>query len=427
MTDYLIKTGLQSYLDKLGFETVGYGCTTCIGNSGPLDPDIEKAVTSNDLVAASVLSGNRNFEARVHQNIKSNFLMSPPLVVAFALAGRADVDMSSEPIGKDSAGQDVYLKDLWPSLTEIRDQMSSALKPEVFKKLYADFAEQNPKWNEIRPRPAMFTSGTASPLIFRSRRSSRTSRLSPAPSPRSRARGPWAFLATRSRPITFRPPAPSRRTRRPVVPRGKRRRVRRTSILTVHGVQRPHHDPRHLCECPHQKLDDSAKRRHRVEGGLTIHHPVASRCSSRRLHEIPVRRHPLVVSPGRNTAPVPVATGLPKAPASSASKPSSPSFERIHRSNLVGMASCRSNPRRVSAKPSVSTAPRPTTSRSGEPSSPTGCHPYHHSQGRHQDNLAVNFASIPPSKSTTTATAASCSTSCANSLSAVAKASLKPA
>ena len=149
VTDYLIKTGLQSYLDKLGFETVGYGCTTCIGNSGPLDPDIEKAVTSNDLVAASVLSGNRNFEARVHQNIKSNFLMSPPLVVAFALAGRADVDMSSEPIGKDSAGQDVYLKDLWPSLTEIRDQMSSALKPEVFKKLYADFAEQNPKWNEI--------------------------------------------------------------------------------------------------------------------------------------------------------------------------------------------------------------------------------------------------------------------------------------
>ncbi|MEZ5413595.1 MAG: aconitate hydratase AcnA [Opitutaceae bacterium] len=149
VTDYLTKTGLQSYLDKLGFETVGYGCTTCIGNSGPLDPDIEKAVTSNDLVAASVLSGNRNFEARVHQNIKSNFLMSPPLVVAFALAGRADVDMSSEPIGKDSAGQDVYLKDLWPSLTEIRDQMSSALKPEVFKKLYADFAEQNPKWNEI--------------------------------------------------------------------------------------------------------------------------------------------------------------------------------------------------------------------------------------------------------------------------------------
>ncbi|MFM1852616.1 MAG: aconitate hydratase [Verrucomicrobiota bacterium] len=149
VTDYLAKTGLQPYLDQLGFQTVGYGCTTCIGNSGPLNPEIEKAVTSNDLVAASVLSGNRNFEARVHQNIKSNFLMSPPLVVAFALAGRADIDLSSQPIAKDKAGQDVYLKDLWPSLKEIRDQMAAALKPEVFKALYTDFASQNPKWNEI--------------------------------------------------------------------------------------------------------------------------------------------------------------------------------------------------------------------------------------------------------------------------------------
>ncbi len=149
VTDYLNKTGLTPYLDQLGFQTVGYGCTTCIGNSGPLDPAIEKAVVDNDLVAASVLSGNRNFEARVHQNIKSNFLMSPPLVVAFALAGRVDLDLSSDPIGPDQAGADVYLKDIWPSLQEIRDEMSSALKPEVFKSLYRDFAEQNPKWNEI--------------------------------------------------------------------------------------------------------------------------------------------------------------------------------------------------------------------------------------------------------------------------------------
>jgi aconitate hydratase len=149
VTDYLNKTGLSPYLDKLGFQTVGYGCTTCIGNSGPLDPAIENAVVDHDLVAASVLSGNRNFEARVHQNIKSNFLMSPPLVVAFALAGRVDLNMSTDPIGQDKAGADVYLKDLWPSLQEIRDEMSSALKPEVFKELYRDFAGQNPKWNEI--------------------------------------------------------------------------------------------------------------------------------------------------------------------------------------------------------------------------------------------------------------------------------------
>ncbi len=149
VTDYLNKTGLSQYLDTLGFQTVGYGCTTCIGNSGPLHPAIEEAVTKNDLVAASVLSGNRNFEARVHQNIKANFLMSPPLVVAFALAGRVDIDLSSEPIGTGKDGQPVFLRDIWPSQKEVRDVMSTALSPEIFRKLYTDFASQNPKWNEI--------------------------------------------------------------------------------------------------------------------------------------------------------------------------------------------------------------------------------------------------------------------------------------
>ena len=148
VTDYLNKTGLQTYLDQLGFQTVGYGCTTCIGNSGPLDAKIEEAVVKNDLVAASVLSGNRNFEARVHQNIKANFLMSPPLVVAFALAGRVDKDLTTEPIGEGTNGP-VFLKDIWPSLTEVRDTLQAALKPEVFRALYTDFAAQNPKWNEI--------------------------------------------------------------------------------------------------------------------------------------------------------------------------------------------------------------------------------------------------------------------------------------
>ena len=149
VTDYLNKTGLTPYLDRLGFQTVGYGCTTCIGNSGPLDAKIEEAVVKNDLVAASVLSGNRNFEARVHQNIKANFLMSPPLVVAFALAGRVDIDLSTEPIGTGSDGAPVFLKDLWPSIQDVRNQMQAALKPEVFRRLYTDFAAQNPKWNEI--------------------------------------------------------------------------------------------------------------------------------------------------------------------------------------------------------------------------------------------------------------------------------------
>jgi aconitate hydratase len=149
VSDYLQKTGLQPYLDQLGFNLVGYGCTTCIGNSGPLAAPVDETVTRHDVVAASVLSGNRNFEARVHQSIKANFLMSPPLVVAFAIAGRVNIDLTNEPIGKAKDGRDVMLKDVWPTLGEVRSHMESALKPEVFRSLYRDFAGQNPKWNEI--------------------------------------------------------------------------------------------------------------------------------------------------------------------------------------------------------------------------------------------------------------------------------------
>jgi aconitate hydratase len=150
VTDYLNKTGLQPYLDKLGFNLVGYGCTTCIGNSGPLAAPIEDAIHKHNLIAASVSSGNRNFEARIHQSIKANFLMSPPLVVAFALAGRVDIDLTREPIGTGRDSKPVFLKDIWPNLREIRDLMRGALQPDVFRKLYKDFAAQNPEWNEIQ-------------------------------------------------------------------------------------------------------------------------------------------------------------------------------------------------------------------------------------------------------------------------------------
>lgn len=149
VTEYLTKTGLQSHLDAIGFELVGYGCTTCIGNSGPLDPAIESEIIEKDIVAASVLSGNRNFEARVHQNVKANFLMSPPLVVAFALAGTVVKDVTTDPIGSDKSGNDVYLKDIWASLDEVREVLSAAFDPETYKKLYSEFADQNPLWNDI--------------------------------------------------------------------------------------------------------------------------------------------------------------------------------------------------------------------------------------------------------------------------------------
>jgi aconitate hydratase len=149
VTSYLEKSGLQEYLNQLGFNLVGYGCTTCIGNSGPLDPAIEQVVTDKDLVAASVLSGNRNFEARVHQSIKANFLMSPPLVVAFALAGRIDIDLTKEPLGSTRSGEDVYLRDIWPTMQEINSFIQSAFDANTYRRLYSDFAEQNPLWNEI--------------------------------------------------------------------------------------------------------------------------------------------------------------------------------------------------------------------------------------------------------------------------------------
>jgi aconitate hydratase len=149
VTDYLNKTGLQKYLDKLGFELVGYGCTTCIGNSGPLDAAIEEAIVDHNLVAASVLSGNRNFEARVHQNIKANFLMSPPLVVAYALAGTVLKDVNLHALGQDKDGNDVFLKDLWASLDEVKEMLQTAYDPETYKRLYSEFAEQNPLWNDI--------------------------------------------------------------------------------------------------------------------------------------------------------------------------------------------------------------------------------------------------------------------------------------
>ncbi|MBD5781790.1 aconitate hydratase AcnA [Pelagicoccus sp. NFK12] len=149
VTDYLAETDLQSSLDALGFNLVGYGCTTCIGNSGPLADPIETAIAKGELVAASVLSGNRNFEARVHGSIKSNFLMSPPLVVAYALAGRVDIDLFEDPLGEDKDGKPVYLKEIWPTNAEIEAEVAKGLKPEMFQRQYSDVASANPEWLKI--------------------------------------------------------------------------------------------------------------------------------------------------------------------------------------------------------------------------------------------------------------------------------------
>jgi len=149
VTEYLTKAGLLPELEKLNFYLAGYGCTTCIGNAGPLDPSIEETITQNDLVCAAVLSGNRNFEARIHPNIKANFLASPPLVVAYAIAGRANIDLSTEPLGNGGDGKPVFLRDVWPSSEEIGAVMQYATDPATSRRLYSDFTKDNPLWNSI--------------------------------------------------------------------------------------------------------------------------------------------------------------------------------------------------------------------------------------------------------------------------------------
>ncbi len=150
VTEYLMQAGLIEPLAKLGFNIVGYGCTTCIGNSGPLPAEVVKAVTSADLVAAAVLSGNRNFEGRIHPYVRANFLASPPLVVAYALAGTVDIDLASEPLGYDTQGAAVYLRDIWPSNQEIAQAISNAVQPEMYKERYADVFSGNETWNAIQ-------------------------------------------------------------------------------------------------------------------------------------------------------------------------------------------------------------------------------------------------------------------------------------
>jgi aconitate hydratase len=149
VTEYLKDSGLLSYLEKIGFYLVGYGCTTCIGNSGPLPDAIANAIQEGDLVAAAVLSGNRNFEGRIHANVRANYLASPPLVVAYALAGSMDVDLSSEPLGNDSQGGRVYLKDIWPSPQEVQETMRNSVRSEMFKKEYSRATEGDERWKNM--------------------------------------------------------------------------------------------------------------------------------------------------------------------------------------------------------------------------------------------------------------------------------------
>jgi aconitate hydratase len=166
VTDYFRKAGVLGDLEALGFNVVGYGCTTCIGNSGPLPPEVSKGIADGDLVVASVLSGNRNFEGRVHPEVKANYLASPPLCVAYALAGTVNIDLGKDPIGTGSDGKPVYLRDIWPSNREISDVIASTIGPELFKQNYANVFGGDSRWNAVKsPEGANYQWDAASTYI----------------------------------------------------------------------------------------------------------------------------------------------------------------------------------------------------------------------------------------------------------------------
>src|SRR5690606_29105957 len=157
VTDYYERAGMMPYLEALGFDLVGYGCTTCIGNSGPLIPEVSKAIADYDLAVASVLSGNRNFEGRIHAEVKMNYLMSPPLVVAYALAGTMDIDLYNEPIGTGKDGQPVYLKDIWPSAADVSAVVQNSIASDMYTKGYADVFAGDERWRSLpTPEGALF-------------------------------------------------------------------------------------------------------------------------------------------------------------------------------------------------------------------------------------------------------------------------------
>ena len=342
VAEYLEKAGLQDDLDELGFNLVGFGCTTCIGNSGPLPEPVSKAINDNDLVAGAVLSGNRNFEGRVNPDVRANYLASPPLVVAYALAGSMQVDLAKEPLGTGSDGKPVYLKDIWPSTSEIAGLHRAhhhrrAVQAALCRRLHGRRElEGHPGRDRAHLRVADRLDLRAEPALFRGHDARSRSR-----SPTSSTRASSASSATRSPPTTSRPPATSGRPRRPAsICSSTRFAVGRLQPVRHAARQSRGDDARHLRQHPHQEPDGEGRDRQRRRGRL--HHPLAGRASGCRSTTPPcaTRRRACrsSSSPARNTAPARRATGRPRARTCSASAPSiAESFERIHRSNLVGM------------------------------------------------------------------------------------------
>jgi aconitate hydratase len=336
VTDYLARAGLQDDLDALGFNLAGYGCTTCIGNSGPLPEPISRAINQNDLVAAAVLSGNRNFEGRVNPDVRANYLASPPLVVAYAIAGSMTADITREPLGMGSDGQPVYLKDIWPSAKEVAGVIREAITPELFKTRYADVFKGDARWQAMGAAKSGLTydwdpgsTYVQNPPFFED--------LKGAPAPIGdieNARVLGLFLDS----ITTDHISPAGSIARSG-PAGR--------YLVEHGVTHPDFNSYGARRGNHEVMMRGTFANIRIknqmvpgtEGGVTVHHPSGEQMP---IYEAAMRYRtegvPLVIFAGREYG-----TGSSRDWAAKGTRllgvraVIAQSFERIHRSNLVGM------------------------------------------------------------------------------------------
>jgi aconitate hydratase len=335
VSEYLEKTGLQQYLDSIGFSVVGYGCSTCIGNSGPLDPAIEALVAKSDLVLAGVLSGNRNFEARIHQSVKANFLMSPPLVVAFALAGRVNIDLIREPLGKNALGREVYLRDVWPSGEEIRAHLHAAFDAETYRRMYADFERQNPLWNEIP-----FSAGGIyewDPESTYIREAPYFENFKMTPDAVSDIRGART-LAILGNSVTTDHISPAGAIQ-PDSPAGTYLREKGVAVeeFNSYGARRGNHEVMVRGTFANVRIRNLMAPG--TEGGMTVHHPSGRRMSIYEAAGLYRQSNtPLVIIAGQEYG-----TGSSRDWAAKGTQllgiqaVIAESFERIHRSNLIGM------------------------------------------------------------------------------------------
>jgi len=341
VTDYYARAGLQPYLDKLGFTLVGYGCTTCIGNSGPLAPEISAAIAEGDLSVAAVLSGNRNFEGRIHPEVRMNYLGSPPLVVAYALAGTMDVDLLNEPLGTGEDGQPVYLRDIWPAEAEVAAVVADALQSEMFTQRYGSVLEGDDRWRALEvPTGQRFAWDPASTYV---RSPTFFEDMAPEPAPVTDIEGA-RVLALLGDSVTTDHISPAGAIK-PDGPAGRWLQEHGVAVrdFNSYGSRRGNHEVMVRGTFANVRLRNQLAPG--TEGGVTLHLPDGEQQT---IYDAAVRYQdegvPLVVLAGREYGSGSSRDWAAKGTALLGVRAVlAQSFERIHRSNLIGMACCPSN------------------------------------------------------------------------------------